>query len=151
MRAPKTLEIHKEPTTVLKGECLSTTLPHGQIMHAKIILQLSERMTPTEVATPQRTTAKTVHRWRNRFEEEGIDGLYERARTGRPTVIDKETIDKALFLTTRRIPQESMHWSVELMAKYAAVTPCQARQIRKTADLWPHLLKTFKISSVCLN
>ena len=52
-------------------------------MRAKIILQLSEGMTPTEVATAQRTSAKTVHRWRNRFEEEGVEGLQERARSGR--------------------------------------------------------------------
>ncbi|MCP3954771.1 MAG: helix-turn-helix domain-containing protein, partial [Desulfobacterales bacterium] len=87
-------------------------------MRAKIILQLSEGMTPTEVATAQRTSSKTVHRWRNRFEAEGIDGLLERSRCGRPTVIDKSTVDKVLFLTTKRIPEESTHWSIELMSQY---------------------------------
>ena len=116
-------------------------------MRAKIILQLSEGMTPTEVAKSQRTTTKTVHRWRNRFEAEGIDGLLERPRSGRPTVIDKETVDKVMFLTTKRIPEESTHWSIELMAQYAEVTPWQVRQIWKAADLRPHRLKTFKISN----
>ena len=116
-------------------------------MRAKIILQLSEGMTPTEVAVAQRTTAKTVHRWRNRFEAEGIDGLLERPRSGRPTVIDKETVDKVMFLTTKRIPEEATHWSIELMARYAQVTPWQVRQIWKAADLRPHRLKTFKISA----
>ncbi len=116
-------------------------------MRAKIILQLSKGMTPIEVATAQRTSAKTVHRWRNRFETEGIDGLLERARCGRPTVIDKATIEEVLFLTTKRIPQESTHWSIELMSRYAGVTPWQVRQIWKAADLRPHRLKTFKISS----
>ena len=116
-------------------------------MRAKIILQLSEGMTPTEVASAQRTSAKTVHRWRNRFEAEGVNGLLERARRGRPTVIDKATVDKVLFLTTKRIPQESTHWSIELMARYAQVTHWQVRQIWKAADLRPHRLKTFKISN----
>jgi len=116
-------------------------------MRAKIILQLTEGMTPSEVAIAQRTSAKTVHRWRNRFEAEGIDGLLERARSGRPTVIDKKTVDKVLFLTTKRIPQESTHWSIKLMARYAEVTPWQVRQIWKAADLRPHRLKTFKISN----
>ena len=88
MRSAKSLRISKRAAATLNQWCRSTTLPHGQIMRAKIILQLSEGMTPTEVATAQRTTAKTVHRWRNRFEAEGIDGLLERARSGRPTVID---------------------------------------------------------------
>ena len=116
-------------------------------MRAKIILQLSEGLSPSEVAIAQRTSAKTVHRWRNRFEAEGIDGLLERSRSGRPTVIDKETVDKVLFLTTKRIPQEATHWSIELMARYAQVTRWQVRQIWKAADLRPHRLKTFKISN----
>ena len=147
MRTPKTFHISGESAEVLKQWCRSTTLPHGQIMRAKIILQLSEGMTPTEVAIAQRTSAKTVHRWRTRFEKEGVEGLYERARSGRPTVIDKETVDKVLFLTTKRTPQEATHWSIELMAKYAEVTPWQVRQIWKAADLRPHRLKTFKISN----
>lgn len=114
-------------------------------MRAKIILQLAEGMTPTGVATAQRTSAKTVHRWRNRFEADGIEGLLERPRSGRPTVIDKKTVDKVIFLTTKRIPEEATHWSIELMARYAEVTPWQVRQIWKAADLRPHRLKTFKI------
>lgn len=147
MRSPKTFPISDDTAVVLNEWCRSTTLPHGQIMRAKIILQLSEGMSPTGVAAAQRTSAKTVHRWRNRFEAEGIDGLLERARSGRPTVIDKKTVDKVLFLTTKRIPQESTHWSIELMARYAEVTPWQVRQIWKAADLRPHRLKTFKISN----
>ncbi len=147
MRPAKSVRISKKAAITLNEWCRSTTLPHGQIMRAKIILQLSEGRTPTEVAAAQRTSAKTVHRWRNRFEAEGIDGLLERPRSGRPTVIDKETVDKVMFLTTKRIPQEATHWSIELMARYAEVTPWQVRQIWKAADLRPHRLKTFKISS----
>lgn len=147
MRLPKSFQLSDKDAGVLNEWCRSTTLPHGQIMRAKMMLQLSEGMAPMEVATAQRTTAKTVHRWRNRFEAEGVDGLLERARSGRPTVIDKKTVDKVLFLTTKRIPQESTHWSIELMAKYAGVTPWQVRQIWKGADLQPHRLKTFKISN----
>lgn len=147
MRSPKPFQICKEAAATLNEWCRSTTYPQGQIMRAKIILQLSEGMTPTQVAVAQRTSAKTVHRWRNRFEAEGVDGLVERSRCGRPTVIDKETADKVLFLTTKRIPQEATHWSIELMARYAEVTPWQVRQIWKAADLRPHRLKTFKISN----
>lgn len=147
MRTPKPFEVPREAAEKLKEWCRTTTLPHGQIMRAKIILQLGEGMTPMEVADAQRTSAKTVHRWRNRFEAEGVDGLLERPRVGRPTVIDQETVDRVLFLTTKRIPQEATHWSIELMARYAEVTPWQVRQIWKAADLRPHRLKTFKISN----
>ena len=99
----------RKAATALNEWCRSTTLPHGQIMRAKVILQLSEGMAPTEVAAAQRTSAKTVHRWRNRFEAEGTEGLLELARSGRPTVITKKTVDRVMFLTTKRIPEEATH------------------------------------------
>ncbi|MAR91868.1 MAG: IS630 family transposase [Pseudomonadales bacterium] len=147
MRKPKPFQISSETVSTLNELCRSTTLPHGQIMRAKIILQLSEGMTPTQVAEAQRTSPKTVHRWRNRFEAEGLDGLLERPRSGRPTVIDKGVVDRVLYLTTKCVPEEATHWSIELMAKYAEVTPWQVRQIWAAADLRPHRLKTFKISN----
>jgi transposase len=147
MRPAKPVQLSKKAAATLDQWCRSTTLPHGQIMRAKIIWQLAEGMSPSVIAAAQWTTAKTVHRWRNRFEAEGIEGLLERQRSGRPTVIDKKTVDKVIFFTTKRIPEEATHWSIELMARYAEVTPWQVRQIWKAADLRPHRLKTFKISS----
>ena len=34
-------------------------------------------------------------------------------------MIDKKTVERALKLTTERVPHESTHWSVMLMAKKA--------------------------------
>jgi len=56
MRLPKPLEVSQDAVETLNEWRRSTTLPHGQIMRAKIILQLSEGMSPSEVATAQRTT-----------------------------------------------------------------------------------------------
>ena len=84
MRTPKLFEIDPKSQKILEGWCRSTKQPQGQIMRAKIILQLNDGLSPSQVAIAQRTSAKTVHRWRNRFEEAGVDGLLERPRSGRP-------------------------------------------------------------------
>lgn len=97
MRTPKPLQISGKQAAILSEWCRSTTLPHGQIMRAKIILLLNEGMTPTEVLIAQRTSQDTVQRWRNRFEEDGVEGLLERACSGRPTVIDKSDVDRVFF------------------------------------------------------
>lgn len=91
-------------------------------------------------------SCKTVHKWRNRFVEFGPDGLLDRSRPGRPTVLDDKTVKHVLELTTQYVPEESTHWSVRLMAKYAGVTEWQVRRIWEAADLKPHRIKTFKIS-----
>ena len=53
------------------------------------------------------------------------------AENGVVVRIDKATVDKVLFLTTKRVAQEATHWSIELKARYAEVTPWQVPQIWK--------------------
>ena len=134
-------------TATLESWIRSTSLPQGQITRAKIILALPEGVPVMDVAAAQRVSRKTVHKWKTRFIESGPKGLLDQARPGRPSVIDAETVNRVLTLTTSRIPHESTHWSVSLMAKYAGVTTWQVRQIWKAADLKPHRLRTFKISN----
>ena len=147
MRSPMEFSIRTTDKRVLKRWLRSTTLPQGQITRAKIILSLDQGWTPTAVAEAQQVSAETVHKWRNRYLEAGIEGLYDQPRTGRPTKITEETVKRVLELTTQYVPEESTHWSVELMAKHAQITTWQVRQIWKAADLKPHRLKTFKISN----
>ena len=147
MRAPLEFSIIADDHKTLKRWLRSTTLPQGQIMRAKIILALHRGYTPTQVAEAQQTSAKSVHKWRNRYLEMGLDGLHDQPRSGRPTKIDVKTIKRVLDLTTQTVPEEATHWSVQLMAEYAGITTWQVRQIWKAADLKPHRLKTFKISN----
>jgi transposase len=147
MRAPLEFSITADDHETLKRWLRSTTLPQGQIMRAKIILALHRGFTPTQVAEAQQTSAKSVHKWRNRYLETGLDGLHDQPRSGRPTKIDVKTIKRVLDLTTQTVPEEATHWSVQLMAEYAGITTWQVRQIWKAADLKPHRLKTFKISN----
>ena len=65
---------------------------------------------------------------------------------GRPTVLDRRTVERILLLTTERVPVEATHWSTRLMARYAGVTQWQVRQFWRAADFKPHWLKTFKLS-----
>lgn len=100
-----------------------------------------------EVADAHRVLRKTVYKWGHRYQEFVLEGLEDQPRSGRPSVFDKKTVERDLKLTTERVPHESTHWSIMLMAKYAGVTPWRVRQIWAAADLKPHRLKTFKISN----
>lgn len=147
MRKPLEFSVNAENTRVLKRWLRSTTLPQGQITRARIILSLSRGKTPSEVADEQFVSCKTVHKWRIRFLESGVNGLLDEPRPGRPITIDKKTINRVLTLTTQYVPEEATQWSERLMAIHANVTPYQVRKIWKAADLQPHRLQTFKISN----
>lgn len=147
MRKPLKFSVHPSSARVLKRWLRSTTLPQGQITRARMILSLGRGKTPSEVADEQFVSAKTVHKWRNRFLESGVKGLLDEPRPGRPSTIDEKTVNRVLTLTTEYVPEEATQWSERLMAEHAGVTPYQVRKIWKAADLQPHRLKTFKISN----
>lgn len=100
MRTPIQLTISNRDRQRLRGWLRSTTLPQGQVTRARIVLSLSDGMTPSEVAVAQHVSAKTVHKWRNRFVANGPDGLVDQPRSGRPRVIDGRAVKRVLQLTT---------------------------------------------------
>lgn len=147
MTTKTNIELTDEQAAILQSWLRTTSMPQGMVTRARMIFALAEGQTPTEVARAQRVTPKTVHQWRNRFQEAGTEGLADRTRPGRPSVLDDATVEHVLTLTTQRVPREATHWSVALMASYAGITTWQVRQIWKAAGLKPHRLETFKISN----
>ena len=144
MHASMEFSVHSADKRTLSNWLRSTTLPQGQITGARIILALDQGWTPTAVAQAQQVSAKSVHKWRNRYLEAGIDGLYDQSRSGRPTKITKKIVKRVLDLTTQYVTEEASQWSVELMTKHAQTTTWQVRQIWKAANLKLHLLITYR-------
>ncbi len=104
-------------------------------------------MSVTEISVRLGISRPTVYKWQQRYKQEGVDGLHDQPRSGRPTKLTEAKVKRILQLTTERIPKEATHWSTRLMAKYADVTQWQVRQVWTAAKLKPHRLKTFKISN----
>jgi transposase len=119
----------------------------GLAERARIVLMSGDGMSVTEISTSLQVSRPTVYKWQQRYEQEGVEGLHDQPRSGRPTKLTEAKIKRILHLTTERIPKEATHWSTRLMAKYAGVTQWQVRQVWAAASLKPHRLKTFKISS----
>jgi len=123
------------------------TTRQSLVTRAKIVLLSSEGMSGAAIAVKLGVTRPTVYKWRRRYERQGLAGLQDDARAGRPRKMTQAKAKEILRLTTERIPHEATHWSVRLMADYAGVSTWQVRQVWKAADLRPHRLKTFKISN----
>ena len=113
---------------------------------AWIVLLSSEGLSAEVIGQQISSSRRTVYKWPERFEKEGVEGPRGLPRPGQSTKMTREATERILGLTTQRIPKEATHWSARLMAKYAGVTEWQVRQVWSTSDLKPHRLKTFKIS-----
>ena len=71
------------------------------------------------------TDANTVGRWRRRFAERRLDGLYDEPRSGAPRKIGDENIAEIIGHTLEETPPGDTHWSLRSMARasgYASST-----------------------------
>ena len=60
------------------------TSPQREVLRARIILLCADGVPHRQIKRELRTSVDTVVRWRGRYEDEGLEGLQDRPRPGRP-------------------------------------------------------------------
>lgn len=65
----------------------TSTTPPRQATRARIVLHSADGITDREVAVRLQVSAPTVALWRERFARAGVEGLRDRPRPGRPSVV----------------------------------------------------------------
>ncbi len=61
-------------------------MPYREVVRAKIVLMAAAGLDNDEIAARLDTRREIVSKWRKRFFEQGLAGLEERPRGGRPPV-----------------------------------------------------------------
>jgi transposase len=92
------------------------------------------------------TSPPTVRLWRGRYLAEGIEGLYDRARSGRPAVVN-EAMVVAATLTPPPAESGLTHWSSRELAKRIGVSHNEIASIWRRWELQPHRTESFKFST----
>jgi hypothetical protein len=83
-QSPFRIEPTKDERPILRKRAGAHTAPHWEVVRAKIVLLASEGTSNKEIAQRLYTSPQTVSKWRKRFYEEGLGGLEDRPRSGRP-------------------------------------------------------------------
>src|SRR5690242_20534302 len=89
---------------------------------ARIVLACADEPSNTAVASRLRTTKQTVGKWRNRFVERRLEGLYDEPRVGGPRTISDEAVEAILVETLEATPKGQTHWSTRSMAAKAGIS-----------------------------
>lgn len=85
-RSPYTIVLDRATRRALEARARKYTLAYRDVMRAKIVLMAARGLTNDEIALRLNTSRDVVSMWRKRFFEEGLPGLEERPRRGRPPV-----------------------------------------------------------------
>jgi transposase len=113
---------------------------------ARIVVALGDGRGTTEVARELGTSPSTVRWWRGRYLQEGVDGLYDRARPGRPPVVD-ELMVVAKTLTSPPVESGLTHWSSRELAKRINVSHHESASIWRSWGIQPHRTESFTFST----
>lgn len=113
---------------------------------AKLVLACAEGSSNAEVAHDYRTTGHTVGKWRRRFVESRMDGLYDEPRVGGPRRLSDEAVEAVIVATLESKPRGETHWSTRKMAAKAGLSHATVGKIWRTFGLKPHLTESFKLS-----
>tara|TARA_R110002072_G_scaffold291112_1_gene459079 strand:+ start:115 stop:1224 length:1110 start_codon:yes stop_codon:yes gene_type:complete len=113
----------------------------------RIILKCSQGLQSKVVAAQLGVCESTVGKWRRRFLQDRIDGLFDEARTGRPRTISDDEVAAVIERTLQTTPADATHWSIRSMAGATGFSHTTIRRIWKAFGLQPHRSETFKLSS----
>lgn len=131
----------------LESFAASRSLPHSLVVRARSVLQAADGATNGAIAKRLQLTRVTVGKWRKRFVDRGIEGLYDELRCGRPRTVEAERIASLISETLAKRPEGSTHWSCRTMAKDSGLSKSTVQRVWNTFGLKPHRHQHFKLST----
>ncbi len=92
-------------------------------------------------------SAQMVSKWRQRYLQQGLLGLHDELRPGRPRSISDEKVALLIRKTLQTKPQDGTHWTIRSVAKETKLSRPTVHRIWQAFGLQPHRQRHFKLST----
>ena len=119
----------------------------GLSRRARAVWLMAQGLSGVEVAERTGYTVVQVSRIRRRFAEQGLVGLQERPRSGRPPTVSARQRAQVVALTLKPPAPGVTHWTTRDLARRAGVSHSTVHRLWRAHALKPHQLRTFKFST----
>src|SRR6266516_61566 len=123
------------------------SLPAGLAQRARIVLLVDEGVGTNEIVRRVGVSKPTVIAWKKRYAADGIGGLADRPKPGRPAQVD----EVAVVLASLEPPPTKLrvtHWSSRLLADHlGGISNVWVARIWRKWGLQPWRRETFKFST----
>jgi len=121
--------------------------PQRVALRCRIVLGATAGESDVSIAKRLSVNRNTVILWRKRFDDEGLDGLWDIAPgRGRKPTYEIDKIAGIVDATLQTKPAGMTHWSCRTMAKSQGVSKSTVNNIWRAHNLQPHRTQTFKLS-----
>jgi transposase len=121
--------------------------PQQVALRSRIVLMAADGKLDLEIASELGVSRHTVALWRNRFREEGLDGVWEIAPgRGRKPRYSEDKVAAIVEATLQSKPKGAPHWSCRTMADQHEVSKNTINRIWPEHNLTPQRSRTCKLS-----
>ena len=132
----------------LQSFARSRSLPAALSVRARIILDSASGEQNKDIAARLKLSMATVGKWRSRFVDRRIAGLYDDMRPGKPRTIDDERVAQLIKTTLHTKPADgATHWSVRSVATETGISKSSVARYFQLFGLQPHRTEGFKLSN----
>jgi transposase len=151
--AAKRIEIVGEDRVALERIVRSRTAQRRMVERARIVLEAGEGRSAAAIARRLGCAVSTVKKWRAGYERDGLAGLREAPRPGRPLVHRPEVRARLIALACTRPPETAEgvrreRWTHWQLAETVGMSESQAHAILQAAEIKPHRLEQWVMSEL---
>jgi transposase len=140
------VEVPPRDREVLASWTRSPSIRAGLALRARIVLLAADGVGTNEISRRVGVSKPTVISWKRRYAVEGVGGLEDRPKPGRPRTVDEAEVVAA----TLEPPPDRLgvtHWSTRLLAAELGISNFAVGQVWKKWGLQPWRVETFKFST----
>ena len=139
--------LSEEERLQLKAVASSRSLPHALVTRARLVLMAAEGASNRSISERLGLSRQSVGKWRQRYLQQGLAGLHDELRPGRPRSISDEQVAHLVRKTLMTKPRDGTHWSVRSMADETHLSGATVHRIWRAFGLQPHRQRHFKLST----
>jgi transposase len=125
----------------------SRALPHSLVRRARVVLLAADGCSNGQIAAQCAITPPAVTHWKKRFIAQGLAGLHDEARAGRPRTHNDEAVAELLNKVLAKSPAAATHWSVRSAAQQTGISKSTVARYFALFGVQPHRTKGFKLST----
>jgi transposase len=139
------VQLDPETRNTLNQFVRSASTPQSLALRSRIVLAAAEGSNNQQIASALQIPAITVGKWRRSFAVDGIEGLRDAPRSGRPPKHDFAVRQRVRTRVCQQ-PEAQSRWTVRTLAAELGLPSSTVHSMLVAAKMQPHRIRTFTFS-----
>ena len=141
------IQLSADERRELQSRARSQVMRADDVRRARLILMLDAGNSYQEIQRALPCDATFISRWKKRFIESRVAGLYGRHKGSKAEVLTPKMEARIIAATGRKPVDGSTHWSTRKLARHLGVSHMLVARVWRRARLQPHRMERYMMSN----